>query len=237
MTSFTKSIAAFVAVLFAGVGICPATSFTFTGSAQGVSASGTADFEFVGANQLQIMVADTTMLPNQITQAVQGINWTFSTAVSGSETFAATVTPINIASNGSTSYVISAAPHTRAITQGNPGWVGTTTSLITSNTDMIRDVPISNQPNGSLTNMGGPSQVVSPVTFLLTYNSNFTPGTTITGATMRWGTGSSPEISAPGIPIVPQLPPTPLPASVWGGLALLGVLATMRKFRRRSSVA
>src|ERR1700730_16452115 len=121
-------------------------TFDFTGSSGGVSASGSALFLFK-SGELDITVSNTTVKPDQITQAIQGLSWTYATALTGSYTWSATVIPVTIASNGTPTFGSS-----RAINTSGNGWSSTLTSLLTSNKDMIIDTPVSNTPNGSLTN-------------------------------------------------------------------------------------
>jgi hypothetical protein len=212
-----------VAVLgLSGTGFANSVSFDFAGSKSGVSAQGNALFAF-SAGELDLTVTNTTLNPSEITQAIQGLSWTYSTPVSGSYTFGATVTPVTFASDGTPTLGVA-----RPLDQSGDGWSSTLTSILSSNKDLIIDLPISTSPNGSLVNGGGPVTVVSSVTFVF-LSSAFTSNLSVSAATMRWGTGSTAEISSAGTPVpVPGPVPAPLPASMQGGLVLLALFGAVR---------
>jgi len=252
-----------LAVLGLGIQSVSANTSTVTIGSTGTEQHAEADFTFA-PGQMTIVITnlfkDSEESNYSITAAIRGLSFTISqTGALGSVTsFTANGNLINVGDSGS---YASATANTNltatnpVFTQAGDGWtysgspskvgIGSTGNPVTGNNPLILGAPngsdlYANAGNSIAGNDPHNPLVKQSATFVFNITGLSADATlsTTAGATFYFGTGTlsgagtitnNPPGGGSG-----QTPPTPLPASVWAGGALIGGLAVVRKFRRKS---
>jgi len=232
-----------------GLGMQSASAATITVSGSGTNSDGPFSAQAVftqTGTSLTVQLTNTTLASDTVSakELLVGIKFSpESASIATSDiigtyahSLALSSSPGTIGGSGTTSgsknWTVSSSSTTGTMLWGGAG-SGTPEAIIggTADTTTGHQVTYANLNNGgSITNET--PLIYETATFSLTVPSSFDV-TKLTSFTFMFNTNGDTTLTGITIPNVGDPQPTPLPASVWGGAALIGGLAAFRRMKRK----